>query len=163
MLRLAGHRLMTPVVLMLCLVLCSCVGPFNLTANVLHWNNSIESGKGWVEELVFIVFVWLPVYGICVLGDAIIFNSIEFWGGENPIVAPPDWRDTRAAPAKAPALAVVKNDRGGADAQDASGNVVLSSEVLPDGTVVFRNAAGLEVSRFAPEQAKAVRDSLSKR
>jgi hypothetical protein len=29
--------------------------------------------------------VILPVYGLCTLGDALIFNSIEFWGGENPI------------------------------------------------------------------------------
>ncbi len=161
--RLAGHRLMIPVVLMLCLVLCSCVGPFNLTANVLHWNNSMESGKGWIEEIVFIVFVWVPVYGICILGDALIFNSIEFWGGDNPIVGPPDWRDTRVESAKSPALAVVKNDRGGADVRDATGQVVLSSEVQPDGSVVFRNAQGVEVSRFSSDQAQGMRERLSKR
>ena len=27
----------------------------------------------------------IPVYGLATLGDAIIFNSIEFWTGENPI------------------------------------------------------------------------------
>ena len=61
----------------------SCTGPFNLTRNVHHWNTSIENK--WGEEGMFLVFVILPVYGICMLGDAIIFNSIEFWGGENPI------------------------------------------------------------------------------
>jgi hypothetical protein len=35
------------------------------------------------------VLTIIPVYGIAYLGDIIIFNSIEFWGGENPISPPP--------------------------------------------------------------------------
>ena len=27
----------------------------------------------------------IPAYEICILGDGLIFNSIEFWGGNNPI------------------------------------------------------------------------------
>mgnify|MGYP002066008911 CR=1 FL=1 len=27
--------------------------------------------------------------GVVYLGDIIIFNSVEFWGGENPISPPP--------------------------------------------------------------------------
>ena len=61
----------------------ACTGPFNLTRNIHHWNTSIENK--WGEEGMFLVLVIVPVYGICMLGDAIIFNSIEFWGGENPI------------------------------------------------------------------------------
>jgi len=60
-----------------------CYGPFNLTRNLHHWNGSIENK--WGREGVFLVLAIIPVYGICMLGDAIIFNSIEFWGGENPI------------------------------------------------------------------------------
>ena len=61
----------------------ACYGPFNLTRNIWHWNGSIENK--WGREGVFLVLAIIPVYGICMLGDAIIFNSIEFWGGENPI------------------------------------------------------------------------------
>jgi Domain of unknown function (DUF3332) len=61
----------------------SCTGPFNLTGNLHNWNTSIENK--WGEEGMFLVLAILPVYAICILGDAIIFNSIEFWGGENPI------------------------------------------------------------------------------
>ena len=27
----------------------------------------------------------LPAYELCCLGDVLIFNSIEFWGGQNPV------------------------------------------------------------------------------
>lgn len=30
----------------------------------------------------------LPVYPLCLAGDIVIFNSIEFWGGNNPINEP---------------------------------------------------------------------------
>jgi hypothetical protein len=46
------------------------------------------------------------VYGICILGDALIFNSIQFWGGENPISAPmadgpsPDMGQVAVAPTR---------------------------------------------------------------
>ncbi len=157
--RLIGRSFMIPIVLLLCLVLCSCVGPFNLTSNVLDWNNSINGGRSWLGEIVFLVFVWVPVYGICMIGDALIFNTIEFWGGTNPIAATSDG----SAPAPASALAVARNDRGGADVRDSAGRVVLSSEALPDGSVVFRNASGAEVSHFTPVQAQAMRERLSLR
>ena len=60
-----------------------CIGGFNLTTNVHDWNSNL--GSKWVNEIVFLAFVIVPVYGITLLGDGIIFNSIEFWGGENPI------------------------------------------------------------------------------
>ena len=63
-----------------------CYGPFNLTKQVHHWNGDV--GDKWVSEVVFIVLVIVPVYSFAMLGDAIIFNSIEFWGGDNPIDAP---------------------------------------------------------------------------
>ena len=61
----------------------ACYGPFNLTRNIWHWNGSIENK--WGREGMYLVLTIVPVYGICVLGDALIFNSIEFWGGKNPI------------------------------------------------------------------------------
>jgi len=60
----------------------ACYGPFNLTRNLHHWNGSVSSNK-WAQEGMFILLS--PVYGICVFGDSLIFNSIQFWGGKNPI------------------------------------------------------------------------------
>ena len=62
----------------------SCYGPFKLTRNLHHWNGTFTSNK-WGQEGMFLVLSIIPVYGLCVLGDSLIFNSIEFWGGENPI------------------------------------------------------------------------------
>ena len=60
-----------------------CYGPFNATRNLWHWNGTI--GDKWGQELVFLGLCIIPVYEIFMLGDALIFNSIQFWGGDNPI------------------------------------------------------------------------------
>ena len=71
-----------------CLLLCqvSCYGPFNLTRSVHKWNGEVD--EKWGNEGIFLLCAFFPVYGLCILGDALIFNSIEFWGGENPIHDP---------------------------------------------------------------------------
>lgn len=66
-----------------------CFGPFNLTRNVYHWNSSIkgsgEVNEKWMKELVFFGMIVIPVYMFSALLDAFIFNSIQFWSGDNPI------------------------------------------------------------------------------
>ena len=61
----------------------SCIGSFGLTNNLYNWNNEI--GDRFVNTLVFAAFVIVPVYGVTLFLDGIIFNSIEFWSGSNPI------------------------------------------------------------------------------
>jgi hypothetical protein len=63
----------------------SCLGPNNAYAQYNKWNNEVTDSKWW-NELIFIpgsfvasLFLW---------GDYVIFNSIEFWGGDNPVSAP---------------------------------------------------------------------------
>lgn len=62
----------------------SCIGPTNAFHNVLKWNQEFSQEK-WVNELVFLGLNIVPVYPLAYLGDIVIFNSIEFWGGENPV------------------------------------------------------------------------------
>lgn len=67
----------------------ACYGPFNLTRNVYHWNSGIK-GSGavndkWMKEFVFFGMIVIPVYMFSALLDAFIFNSIQFWSGDNPI------------------------------------------------------------------------------
>lgn len=61
-----------------------CYGTFALTSKIHDWNGQVSNSK-FVNELVFLGLCILPVYELCVLGDGLIFNSIEFWGGSNPI------------------------------------------------------------------------------
>lgn len=59
----------------------ACIGPFKLTTKLHAWNSQL--GDKFINALVF--FVLLPVYALSLVGDAIIFNTIEFWSGSNPI------------------------------------------------------------------------------
>lgn len=60
-----------------------CWGSFSLTGKVYDWNGSF--GSKWASWGVFLVFILLPVYGTLLFIDAIIFNTIEFFSGKNPI------------------------------------------------------------------------------
>lgn len=66
----------------------ACIGPFNAVGRLHTWNRS-EFENRWAGEGVYLVLRVLPVYALCFVGDVLIFNSIEFWGGTNP-VDPPD-------------------------------------------------------------------------
>ena len=61
----------------------SCIGSFGLHSKLLSWNEGI--GNKFVNELVYLAFNIIPVYGICYLADALVINSIEFWSGTNPM------------------------------------------------------------------------------
>jgi len=60
-----------------------CIGNFVLTRKVLNFNQRLSNK--WVNEIVFLAMVIIPVYGVCILIDGIILNSIEFWTGSNPL------------------------------------------------------------------------------
>ena len=95
----------TIAVLALLLVCTSCFGPFNTSRRLHTWNREIENR--WGGEGVYLVFSFAWVYRVAWLSDAFIFNSIEFWGGDNPIDPPSQERikalwdadDARAAEA----------------------------------------------------------------
>ena len=61
----------------------SCYGPFRLTTRLHTWNGQV--GDKFVNALVFFAFVVVPVYGVTTFADAVVFNTIEFWGGQNPV------------------------------------------------------------------------------
>jgi len=67
----------------------ACYGPFNMTRNVYHWNSNIkgsgEVSEKWMKEIVFFGMIIIPVYMLSALADAFIFNSMQFWTGDNPV------------------------------------------------------------------------------
>ena len=63
----------------------SCIGSFGLHSKLLSWNEGI--GNKFVNELVYLAFNIIPVYGICYLADALVISSIEFWSGSNPMAS----------------------------------------------------------------------------
>lgn len=71
----------------------SCIGSFKLTNKVLEWNKSL--GNKFVNELVFLVFVVVPVYEISILIDGLVLNTLEFWTGSNPMAMNPGEHETK--------------------------------------------------------------------
>ncbi|NMO20257.1 DUF3332 domain-containing protein [Pyxidicoccus fallax] len=61
-----------------------CFGQFKLTQAIWNFNKNV-SGNKFVQWLVFLLMVIVPVYGIGTLVDALVINSIEFWTGSNPV------------------------------------------------------------------------------
>jgi hypothetical protein len=61
-----------------------CMGHSALSSKVIRWNLETAESR-WGREGVF-VGLWITlVYPVCGILDLIIFNSIEFWSGENSI------------------------------------------------------------------------------
>lgn len=67
----------------LCVIQTGCYGPFRLTRNLHEWNNNV--GDQFINSLVFYAFLIIPVYQVSIFIDGVVFNTIEFWTGENPI------------------------------------------------------------------------------
>ena len=65
----------------------SCIGPNNLFNSAINWTGKATDTK-FVNELIFLGLYIIPVIPICLWIDLLIFNSIEFWGGDNPISDP---------------------------------------------------------------------------
>ena len=61
-------------------LLTGCLGQNALFDTVQDWNSTASNNK-FVNQGISFVFWWVPVYGLSLLGDIIIFNSIEFWTG----------------------------------------------------------------------------------
>ncbi|MDY8135041.1 DUF3332 domain-containing protein [Aquimarina sp. 2201CG5-10] len=62
----------------------SCLGSFSAFNGLRDWNDGLTDSK-FLDNLIFWGLNIVPVYGLFVLGDVLIFNVIEFWSGSNPI------------------------------------------------------------------------------
>ncbi len=62
----------------------SCLGSFSAFNGLRDWNDGLTNSK-FLDNLIFWVLNIVPVYGLFLFGDMIIFNVIEFWSGSNPL------------------------------------------------------------------------------
>lgn len=72
--------------------LSGCIGSNAVTAKVMQFNLEVVDNRyarGGVNILL------APVYAITVAVDAIVFNSIEFWAGKNPLNGKPHIFDSK--------------------------------------------------------------------
>ena len=149
-----------------------CYGPFLLTKKVHQWNGAVSDNK-WIVEAVFLVCAWLPVYGIATLADAVIFNSVEFWTGNNPMsTADAGTRrivrgDTEMILSRAGDEMVVQQFQHGAPgptlrlqrtaagtiAKNQDGAVLFSAQTLADGSVIVQDGAGQRIAKYSGDEA----------
>ena len=83
----------------------SCIGSFTLSNKILAWNK--QFGDKFVNELIFVGLNIIPVYPVAMLVDAVVLNSIEFWGGNNPVTA-----ETKVIDGKDTKYQIDKNSNG---------------------------------------------------
>lgn len=140
----------------------ACYGPFNLTRNIYKWNGQVkgtsEIQAKWMRELVFLGLVILPVYSLSLLADAVIFNSIQFWTGDNPIKAGQveDNENIRVVRmGDITAIMTIAEDAAKIHVEYAkSGHVYKTAEIVKDGdTYQFVDETGR--TRYAAELSEA--------
>lgn len=73
-----------PGLLIASILFAGCTGPFAMTKALHKWQTNVSEDL-WAEEAVFLGCVIFQIYTVTCLADAIVLNSIEFWGGENPM------------------------------------------------------------------------------
>ncbi len=139
------------------MLLASCTGPFNATKHVYNWQTSFEDD--WADEVAFLGCTILPVYGLSLIGDMIIFNSFEFWGAENPIseVALEESGEKASVvhlengnikiETEAGQVLILEKSELGVVARNEDGKLLYKSETIND-TVVVSDAEGRVVKTF---------------
>lgn len=181
------HRMVAGVIA--ALMLSGCYGPFYLVRKVHKFNGEISDNK-WIQEIVYLVCTWLPIYGIAGAADALIFNAIEFWGGKNPMAEADadgvtqtkriarDGVETvfkRLATPEGDQL-VIEQYRDGQPAgsvrfrregeltvaRDGSGALVFTARALPDGRLVVSDASGKQVAAYTAQQRQRFAASFAR-
>ena len=151
------------------LLLTGCTGSFHLTRNVWQFHRGMEGE--WTDELVFLGCVILPVYGLASLGDAIIFNSIEFWTGENPITVKAD-TEKRIVKSSDKTATITHQEDGtirvqsedkefvferaseGVIAKDVNGEILYTSSKNENDEISIFDSNGKLVRKFNPQDSK---------
>ena len=133
-----------------------CIGNFGLSGKVRKFNLETTQDR-WGREIVFVVLYVIPVYPFAGFLDILVFNSIEFWTGKNPIngspsvtpIAMDEWTTEdgtkvtmKGLPDNSIDVNVVRSNGDkryfnltrtdeGVTARDEAGNVIVSTADLP--------------------------------
>jgi hypothetical protein len=154
-----------------------CFGTFGATNALYDFNKGVSENK-WLQWLVFLVLIILPVYGLFILADAIVLNTIEFFTGNNPIGGSADLGDghtLRSSGTDDPNLVKHEIEKDGkvvrtvyvrrvSDTElsllDDHKHAVGSARVLPDGSVQIVDGEGNVQSTIEQNQVDRVSAAL---
>jgi hypothetical protein len=138
-----------------------CIGNFALSAKVRKFNLE-QTQDRWGREILFVVLYVIPVYPISGLADIIVFNSIEFWSGKNPIdgsrsVTPLAMRrEIETEDGRRVIMSMRSDDSIDVAVESVDGEQHLLNLTRAHGHVVARDASGA-VLITAPSQAAPYR------
>ena len=123
-----------------------CIGHFGLSGKVRKFNLETTEDR-WGREILFVCLYIIPVYPFAGMLDILIFNSVEFWTGKNPIseqpsVTPLSFREVEADDGSR-MLMTLREDRSiDVELEDPYGQRFFMNLIqTPDG-VVARDRAG---------------------
>ena len=71
----------------------SCLGPNRALSSLSTWNAQLST-QDWINEVVFLGLIVVPVYPVAFAADVLVFNTMDYWQGENPINDPGPFPDT---------------------------------------------------------------------
>ena len=168
--RICESRKVVAVVVMVALApfLTNCYGQFPLTRAVYKANGEIENSI--LRQVVFWVFVIVPVYGVAAFADAVAFNLIDFWSGQgvdfssttdqqgNRVTLQPsqDGREAVLTVSKAgktiEELRFVRASDTVCNVYDSRGVAVGSAERTPSGELRLTDAQGRTVTLISADQ-----------
>jgi len=152
-----------------------CYGRFPLTRGIYDFNGNVSNDK-LIRTFVMWAFIIIPVYPIAAIGDAIIFNLVEFWTGETASLesqADHDGAHLALAPGKDGKEAVLTISRDGRvieqerfiqtsqgvfEARDSSGALRGMVIRTADGGLNFTDAHGTVVQSLS---ADTIQSSLA--
>ncbi len=129
--------------------LSGCYGS-NVVYNKLHkWNGSF--GNKWAKFGMHLLLWIVPAYELSMLGDFIIFNSVEFWTGSNPMASGDSYYEKDE---HGNSVAAVKNEDGSLSVQYTSAKGETSNFTLQRDENVVRalDAEGNLVAQYEVDE-----------
>jgi len=124
----------------------ACYGSFELTKKVHKFNGSLD-GK-FINEIGFLVMVIIPIYGGATFLDAVIFNTIEFWTGSNPLAT--NTPGEILVPGENMAIMLGNGTNNYRFTQTINGQEVTIYVEYVDGASVAKDAEGHVLARCVP-------------
>lgn len=136
--------------------LAGCYGSFRAVKGLHGWNGGLDNG-GIVSQVVFWVLGTLQVYTLFALGDAVIFNLLEFWTGSNPLAQSGQVQMVDGS------IAVERDGKTWRIQQidpetlrvEVDGQHVGDAEMQPDGNLLLRDRNSGETLLLTPEMLRA--------
>ncbi len=155
-----------------------CFASFNLTRKVYNFNKGV--GDKWVNEVVFLVMLIVPVYEVAGAIDVLILNSIEFWTGDNPVSASNEERKielqegvTAFVDGAGKLMRITHNDNGQMEeylferaegetvVKSVKGDILVRCTSTDDGGIVLKNAQGKVISMYSNDDLTKFSERLT--